>query len=102
MMRYALLGIRIVCVMTDVFRLQYFSGYSISARMFPIGKTNCVLLSSNCGTHHTVHIRQAYRNIFLTLNIVLTYSLCSILKNTDQMHCELLCNQLYRSPEILK
>jgi hypothetical protein len=41
-----------------------------------------------------------YRDIFLTLNIVHTYSLCSILKNTD--HWELLCNQLYRTPEILK
>jgi hypothetical protein len=27
---------------------------------------------------------QLYRDIFLTLNIVHTYSLCSILKNTDQ------------------
>jgi hypothetical protein len=28
--------------------------------------------------------RYTYRDIFLTLNIVHTYSLCSILKNTDQ------------------
>jgi hypothetical protein len=27
-----------------------FLGYSISARMFPIAKMNCVLLSSNCDT----------------------------------------------------
>jgi hypothetical protein len=30
-----------------------------------------------------------YRDIFLTLNIVHTYSLCSILKNTD--HCIVSC-----------
>jgi hypothetical protein len=30
------------------------------------------------------NITQTYRDIFLTLNIVHTYSLCSILKNTDQ------------------
>jgi hypothetical protein len=32
----------------------------------------------------TRKIQSKYRDIFLTLNIVHTYSLCSILKNTDQ------------------
>jgi hypothetical protein len=31
-----------------------------------------------------IFTRYLYRDIFLTLNIVHTYSLCSILKNTDQ------------------
>jgi hypothetical protein len=40
-----------------------------------------VLLTGVCGACLQ---KELYRDIFLTLNIVHTYSLCSILKNTDQ------------------
>jgi hypothetical protein len=40
-----------------------------------------VLLTGVCGACHQ---KELYRDIFLTLNIVHSYSLCSILKNTDQ------------------
>ncbi|CAH1366440.1 unnamed protein product [Tenebrio molitor] len=43
----------------------------------------CVVFNANCdGT--IIYNNPVYRDIFLTLNIVHTYSLCSILKNTDQ------------------
>jgi hypothetical protein len=43
-----------------------------------------VLLTGVCGACHQ---KELYRDIFLTLNIVHSYSLCSILKNMSIMCC---------------